>query len=97
MVNAFLGIVVYVFFIYGLITFFKKSYDEAGKKLRKPNITVVVIKKELVEYLIRMLKKDFSKITLIFNDEIDEETLKIIEKLSRDVMIKFKVTKHKIN
>ena len=81
-----LGIVVYAFFIYGLFEFFKNSYRNAGKHIREQKIRVLITDNNEIEYLIRILKKEFNKITIILSND-DEETRKIIESLSKDVDI----------
>jgi len=83
------AIFLYAFFIYGLLEFFRKTYKEFGKKIKEQTIKIIADKDE-IEYLIRILKADFSNIVIILKEE-DEEVYNIINKLAKDINIEIKI------
>lgn len=68
-------IIVYVFFIYGVIEFIKNFYSDIFMKKNKdkyPPIQVLVEREEDLEYIFRHLKGHFSHITFVFNEESED-------------------------
>lgn len=85
-------IVVYVFFIYGVIEFTKKVYLDImskGNRKRGPAIQVVVGEKNDLEYIIRNLRKDFCNIMVILDEGI-EEVPKSINDIGKGVNIQYR-------
>lgn len=85
------AIFLYAFFIYGVFEFFRKTYKAFGKKVKEQTIKIIADKEEL-EYIVRILKADFSNIVIILNEE-DEEVYNIINKLAKDINIEIKTLK----
>jgi len=83
-------IIVYVFFIYGVIEFIKNVYEDlsAKEKGRKHKIEVLIDNEEELEYIIRILKKNFHHIILIGKEE--ERIQNIVEGLSQDIEVEYK-------
>ena len=74
MVLMLFTIIIYVFFVYGIIEFSKKLYLDIirrGKTIDKPDIHVIVKDEEDLEYTIRNLRKSFNHIVLLLDDEIE--------------------------
>ena len=85
-------VLVYVFFIYGLIEFFKKAYYELtvkGINYDGPKVQVLIQDEEDLEYTIRSLMKDFRHIVVLF-DKRDFSIPKGVEGLAKDVVIEFR-------
>lgn len=92
MMLMFFTVVVYVFFIYGVIEFTKKVYLDImnNKKVRKaPDIQVIISDIDDLEYIIRTLKKHFNQITFVFNDNI-EKIPKTISEIGEGVNIEYR-------
>lgn len=91
MVIYIISIVIYVFFVYGVIAFIKNVYMDFVNK-RKENadkrIQILIDEKDNVELLVKMLKKDFNHIVLILKDDI-QNIDKLVDILSKDVKIEY--------
>jgi len=83
-------IIVYVFFIYGVIEFIKNVYEDLNPKGkgRKHKIEVLIEDEEELEYIIRILKKNFHHITLVGKEE--ERIQNIVEGLGQDIEVEYK-------
>ncbi len=91
-------IIVYVFFIYGLIELFKKiclyTLFKNDKFNKKSKIKIIVDDADDIEYYVRMLKDKFEEIEIIFSyyslPYSMEELGKKLQRLSDNVIIKIK-------
>lgn len=84
-------VVVYIFFVYGVIEFFRKLYwDILNKKgiFTEKKINVLIDGINDIEYTVRLLKKDFHYICLI-DKEYREEIENIVENLSHDMYVEY--------
>lgn len=82
--------IVYVFFIYGVIEFSRKVYIDftrSNKSYNPPVIKVLVDNQEDIEYAIRSLKRNYSKIIILLAE--DMEIPKTIDNISKNIDIDF--------
>lgn len=85
-------LIIYVFFIYGVIEFFKKVYLDFNisnnKKIQR-EIKILIEDIEDLEYTIRTLKSNFQHIIVIVKED-NEETIEILETLKKNISIEIK-------
>lgn len=86
-------VIVYVFFIYGVIEFIRNVFiDFSNRKSIKVNrkIEVMVNNAEELEYILNSLKKDFNHIVLILHQQ-DSDMLKMINSIRDNIQIEYRV------
>ncbi|RKD32318.1 hypothetical protein [Thermohalobacter berrensis] len=84
-----LTIIVYTFFIYGVIAFLKNIYSKYINDI-KGEIRILIKDANEVEWLINILKRNFHSITIItekYNEEVDN----MVKIMSNDVNIKYEI------
>ncbi len=92
MVLTIFSIIVYVFFIYGVIEFLGKIYLDATKNKKSSQcstIKVLIEDYEDLEYTIKILKKYFNHIVILL-DKDSEEIPKTLIRLSEDLNIEYR-------
>ncbi len=83
--------IVYVFFIYGVVEFSRKVYIDFtmnNKSYNPPAIKVLVDNQEDIEYVIRSLQRNYSKVVILLTEDI--EIPKTIDNISKNTEIEFK-------
>ncbi|KPU26400.1 hypothetical protein TR13x_10300 [Caloranaerobacter sp. TR13] len=93
MIMFIITIIVYVFFVYGVVVFIKNLYvDYVCRYVDKRNTTIkVLVENEAdVGYLLDTLKDDFDRIIFVLKEENDE-IIKAIEAISKDYNVDYEV------
>ncbi|MTI67734.1 MAG: hypothetical protein FH753_14200 [Firmicutes bacterium] len=88
-------LIIYVFFIYGVIEFFKKVYLDfniSNNKKKEREIQILIEDIEDLEYTIRTLKSNFQHIIVIVKED-NKETIEILETLKKNISIDIKYLK----
>lgn len=93
MIMLIITIIVYVFFVYGVVVFIKNLYVDyvcryVGK--RDTTIKVLVENEDDVGYLLDTLKDDFDRIIFVLKEE-NNEIIKAIEATSRDYNVDYEI------
>lgn len=91
MLILFFTFVVYVFFIYGVIEFFRRVYidfTKSNKSYNPPAIKVLIDNQKDIEYTIRSLQRNYTKITVLLNEGI--EIPKTTDNISKNMEVEFK-------
>ncbi|WP_425448007.1 hypothetical protein [Dethiothermospora halolimnae] len=89
--------VVYVFFIYGVIEFFKNLYKDIytkGKAYEMSEIKILVEDLDDIEYTVSLLKKNFNNIIILINGE-DEYLIENATNKVKDPNIRFEILKRR--
>ena len=86
MIMLLFTIIVYVFFVYGVVVFIKNLYvDYVCRYVDKKDTTIKILveNEDDVEYLLDTLKDDFDNIIFVLKEENDR-IIKAIEVISKD-------------
>lgn len=87
--------IVYVFFIYGVIEFFKNVYRDIytkGKVYQISEITILVEDLDEIECTVRLLKRNFNNIIILVKGK-DEYLIEHARERINDPNISFKILK----